>query len=109
MPTTTERVDIRSAFPVDGTGLYVREPLAGELKKSLAMTEDNQFGLLFAYCFVDEFGKRIIADIEGETPIDLAKRGTDEADQLRATVYVKVRQAISKLLEPADPKELAKN
>ena len=110
MASVFDRIEKRTAFPVEGVeGLFVREPLIGELSLSLSMPEERQNGMLFAFCVVDADGSPVMARDDGETDEAFSIRASDSAKLMRSSVYAAVRKAIGVLLKPQAPEELAKN
>ena len=110
MASVFDRIENRKAFPVDGCeGLFVREPLIGELSLSLSMPEARQNGTLFAFCVVDADGVPVMSRDEAETDEAFSIRASDAAKLMRSSVYAAVRKSIGTLLNPQAPEELAKN
>jgi len=110
MASVFDRIEKRAALPVEGCdGVFVREPLIGELSLSLSMPEARQNGMLFAFCVVDADGVPVMARNEGEPDEAFSIRASDAAKLMRSSVYAAVRKTSGQLLTPPAPEERAKN
>jgi hypothetical protein len=109
MPSVFERLENREAFPVEGTHLFVREPLIDEITRATAVRVELQQALLFAFAIVNKDGEPLMTQGTEETDEQFAERSFVNVNGMRGSTFKAVKVAITELLNPVHPDELAKN
>lgn len=109
MASIFHRHQQRRALPVEtafGT-LHVREPSRGEIKRVAKL--GNSSSLSYGFILVDESGKQLFPQNDGETDAQYAERIEENFAEFTPSDDRAIMQAVERLTKPVDPGDLAKN
>lgn len=114
MASVFEKIAKRATVPVpDCDGVFVREPIYGEVRRVRAVDDDGlRTALTLAICVVNASGEREYVPLADEKDIDFAKRVQAITDELPPWVVNAISKEIERIVNPAKPisvETIAKN